>query len=34
MTGRNEIKAVNGVPRTAQTVKKIPSAVAGNEETR
>ncbi|MDQ1752499.1 MAG: hypothetical protein QOE71_3555 [Pseudonocardiales bacterium] len=33
-TGRNEIKAVNGVPRTTQTVKKIPSAVAGNEETR
>lgn len=34
LTGRNEIKAVSGVPRTAQTVKKIPNAVAGNEETR
>ncbi len=33
-TGRKEIKNVTGVPRTADTVKKIPSAVAGNEETR
>jgi Na+/melibiose symporter-like transporter len=32
--GRKEMKNVNGVPRTADTVKKIPSAVAGNEETR
>jgi hypothetical protein len=33
-TGRKEMKNVTGVPRTADTVKKIPSAVAGNEETR
>jgi len=33
-TGRKEMKSVTGVPRTAATVKKIPSAVAGNEETR
>lgn len=30
--GRSELKAVNGVPQTAETVKKIPSAVKGNEE--
>ncbi|MGI8668000.1 MAG: phage holin family protein [Jatrophihabitans sp.] len=33
VTGRGEIKSVTGVPQTADTVKKIPSAVAGNEET-
>ena len=33
-TGRKEMKSVTGVPRTTATVKKIPSAVAGNEETR
>jgi hypothetical protein len=33
-TGRKEMKNVTGVPRTTDTVKKIPSAVAGNEETR
>jgi hypothetical protein len=33
-TGRKEMKNVKGVPRTTDTVKKIPSAVAGNEETR
>ncbi len=32
--GRKEMKNVTGVPRTTDTVKKIPSAVAGNEETR
>jgi hypothetical protein len=32
--GRKEMKKVPGVPRTTDTVKKIPSAVAGNEETR
>ena len=32
--GREEMKNVTGVPRTTDTVKKIPSAVAGNEETR
>jgi Putative Actinobacterial Holin-X, holin superfamily III len=31
--GRREISAVPGVPRTAQTVKKIPDAVRGNEGT-
>jgi len=34
VTGRKEIKNVSGVPQTTDTVKKIPSAVAGNEETR
>jgi hypothetical protein len=33
VTGRREISAVPGVPRTAQTVKKIPDAVRGNEGT-
>lgn len=32
--GRKEIKQVQGAPKTAETVKKIPSAVAGHEETR
>jgi hypothetical protein len=32
--GRKEMKNVTGVPQTTDTVKKIPSAVAGNEETR
>ncbi len=31
--GRREISAVPGVPQTAQTVKKIPGAVRGNEGT-
>jgi Putative Actinobacterial Holin-X, holin superfamily III len=33
LMGRREISAVQGVPRTAQTVKKIPDAVRGNEGT-
>ena len=33
LAGRSEIKSVTGVPQTADTVKKIPSAVAGHEET-
>jgi hypothetical protein len=33
LAGRREIAAVSGVPRTAQTVKKIPAAVKGNEGT-
>jgi hypothetical protein len=33
LAGRREISAVSGVPQTAQTVKKIPSAVKGNEGT-
>jgi hypothetical protein len=33
LMGRREISAVPGVPRTAQTVKKIPDAVRGNEGT-
>jgi hypothetical protein len=32
--GRQELKNVTGVPQTTATVKKIPSAVAGNEEIR
>jgi hypothetical protein len=31
LMGRKEISAVSGVPQTAQTVKKIPAAVKGNE---
>jgi hypothetical protein len=33
LMGRREIGAVSGVPQTAQTVKKIPNAVRGNEGT-
>jgi hypothetical protein len=33
LMGRREISAVPGVPQTAQTVKKIPGAVRGNEGT-
>jgi Putative Actinobacterial Holin-X, holin superfamily III len=32
-TGRREINAISGIPQTAQTVKKIPEAVRGNEDT-
>lgn len=31
--GRGEMRAIKGVPLTADTVKKIPNAVTGNEET-
>ena len=31
--GRGEIETIKGVPLTADTVKKIPNAVTGNEET-
>lgn len=31
LVGRKEIKSVTGVPQTAETVKKIPDAVKGNE---
>jgi hypothetical protein len=33
LMGRREISAVPGIPQTAQTVKKIPGAVSGNEGT-
>jgi putative superfamily III holin-X len=33
LMGRREINAVPGVPQTAQTVKRIPDAVRGNEGT-
>lgn len=33
LLGRREMSAVPGVPQTAQTVKKIPDAVRGNEGT-
>ena len=33
LAGRREISAVAGAPQTAQTVKKIPAAVKGNEGT-
>ena len=32
--GRSEFKAIKGVPQTADTVKKIPDAVKGNEAHR
>ncbi|MEP6697248.1 MAG: phage holin family protein [Pseudonocardiales bacterium] len=32
--GRNKLKQVEGVPRTTETAKQIPTALAGNEETR
>jgi hypothetical protein len=33
LLGRSELKAVRGVPQTTATVKKIPAAAAGHEET-
>jgi hypothetical protein len=33
LLGRREIAAVSGLPQTVQTVKKIPDAVKGNEDT-
>jgi hypothetical protein len=33
LIGRNELKAMKGVPQTADSLKKIPGAVAGNERT-
>jgi hypothetical protein len=33
LMGRRELSAVSGLPRTAQTMKKIPDAVKGNEGT-
>lgn len=30
--GRAQLRAVNGMPRTAETVQKIPAAVRGHEE--
>ena len=33
VVGRKEIKSASGLPRTAETVKKIPSAAKGNEAT-
>ena len=33
VTGRREISAISGIPQTAETVKKIPEAVRGNEGT-
>ena len=33
LMGHREISAVPGIPQTAQTVKKIPDAVRGNEGT-
>lgn len=32
--GRSKLKEVKGMPRTADTAKKIPDALKGNEETR
>ena len=34
LLGRDRLKTVQGVPRTTETVKRIPSAVAGNEDIR
>jgi Putative Actinobacterial Holin-X, holin superfamily III len=33
LTGRGEIKSISGMSRTTETVKKIPNAAKGNEET-
>lgn len=33
LLGRQEITAVSGTPQTAETVKKIPAAMKGNEDT-
>jgi hypothetical protein len=33
LTGRREISTISGIPQTAQTVKKFPDAVRGNEGT-
>lgn len=33
LVGRKQLKEVSGVSQTAETVKKIPNAVKGNEET-
>ncbi len=33
LLGRSELRAVQGVPQTTATVKKIPAAAAGHEET-
>ena len=33
LLGRREISAVPGIPQTTQTVKQIPDAVRGNEDT-
>lgn len=32
MAGKSEFAKVRGLPRTAETVKKIPNAATGNEE--
>jgi hypothetical protein len=32
--GRSKLREVEGVPQTTETAKKIPSALAGNEDTR
>jgi Putative Actinobacterial Holin-X, holin superfamily III len=32
LAGRSEIKSVSGLPQTADSVKKIPDAIKGNEE--
>jgi Putative Actinobacterial Holin-X, holin superfamily III len=33
LMGRREISAVRGIPQTTQTLKQIPDAVRGNEDT-
>ncbi|HET7477480.1 MAG TPA: phage holin family protein [Dermatophilaceae bacterium] len=33
LAGRSRLRSVTGIPQTADTVKKIPDAVKGNEET-
>jgi hypothetical protein len=33
LMGRTEMKSVTGLPQTADTIKKIPDAAKGNEET-
>jgi hypothetical protein len=33
-SGRSKLKQVQGVPRTVETTKQIPDALAGNEDSR
>jgi hypothetical protein len=34
MSGRKELKKVEGVPRTTETAKRVPDAIKGNEDPR
>ena len=34
VVGRSQLKAISGVPQTTETVKKIPKAAVGNEDSQ